>query len=100
MLDNSRLPIEWQVRGAQKRVLLAFLAAPDGVLTFNDVIGAAQSGASAESVPPVVRRHIRELKAKLSHLGIAIDSRWGEGYEMPAASREIIRNAIQQRLAA
>ncbi|QUS39538.1 hypothetical protein RPMA_12350 [Tardiphaga alba] len=100
MSDNVWLPNDWQVHGAQRRVLLAFVSAPAGVMTFDQVIEAARSGARGDSVAPLARRHIRQLNTKLGHLGVTITSRWGEGYEMPAASREIIRNAIQQRLAA
>ena len=93
-------PNEWQVRGAQRKVLAAFYQAPGGAVSYDDIIAMTCPAAKPESQVVISRRHVRELRAKLAHLGVAIHSRWGEGYEMPATSREIIRNAIQQRLAA
>ncbi|OYU91847.1 MAG: hypothetical protein CFE29_03070 [Bradyrhizobiaceae bacterium PARB1] len=94
------LPNEWAVRGAQRDVVAAFLDAPGGALSYPDLAALICPTAKPKSQIVIARRHVRELRAKLGHLGVAIHARWGEGYEMPAASREIIRDAIEKRLAA
>lgn len=93
-------PNEWLVRGAQRNVLAAFYQAPAGALTYAEIIALTCPAAKPESQTVISRRHVRELRAKLNPIGVQINSRWGEGYEMPAASREIIRRAIDERLAA
>lgn len=93
-------PNEWQVRGAQRKVLAALYQSPGGALSHADLIAMTCPAAKPESQSVIARRHIRELRVKLNSLGVVINPRWGEGYEMPAASREIVRHAIQRRLAA
>jgi Transcriptional regulatory protein, C terminal len=92
-------PNEWQVRGAQRKVLAALYRSPGGALSHADLIALTCPAAKPESQTVISRRHIRELRVKLNPLGVIINARWGEGYEMPAASRVIIRNAIDKRLA-
>lgn len=99
-MSDVLLPNEWQIHGAQRRILLMLLDAPGGAITHQQLLDVAESRAQPQSQRVIVRRHIREMREKLNGLGIVINARWGEGYEMPAASREIIRNAIQLRLAA
>jgi DNA-binding response OmpR family regulator len=99
MLIQSTLPNEWQVHGAQKRILLMLLTAPGGAITHQELLEVTGTRAQPQSQRVIVRRHIREMREKLGPLGIVINARWGEGYEMPGPSRDIVRTAIQKRLA-
>jgi DNA-binding response OmpR family regulator len=98
-MSDAILPNEWQIHGAQRRILLTLLDAPGGAITHQQLLDASATRAQPQSQRVIVRRHIREMREKLDNLGVVINARWGEGYEMPAASREIVRTAIVARLA-
>lgn len=99
MRPDVLLPNEWQIHGAQRRILIALLDAPGGAITHAQLLAAAETQAKPQSLRVIVRRHIREMRQKLGPLGVAINARWGEGYEMPAPSRQIISAAIAARIA-
>lgn len=86
------LPIEWKLTATQQRIMAAFCKASDGFLTHQQIFLA--SGSKAEEYDNLVKVQIMHLRKKISVLGLEIEKRWGLGYELTAASREIVRNAI------
>ncbi|MFB6449278.1 helix-turn-helix domain-containing protein [Bradyrhizobium tunisiense] len=86
-------PIEWKLTATQQRLVAAFYKSNDGFLTHDQVFLA--SGSSAEEADNLVKVQIMHLRKKVAPLGIEINKRWGQGYEMTAKSKSIIKAALE-----
>jgi two-component system, cell cycle response regulator CtrA len=95
LLGMSLLPpLEWRLTASQARVLGVIHARP---YASKDAIMAAlyRDGARDEAEIKIVDVMVCHIRRKLKPFGIEIITRWGEGFEMPAASKALVDAALQ-----
>lgn len=85
-------PKEWKLRPAHHRILSCFLQSPNGVRT--DAQLRAVACHSDAECPSIIKMQISYLRKLVKPHGVEIKTRWGVGYELPAASREILERAL------
>lgn len=94
------LPLEWKLQNSQQKPVLALATAPDGYLSHERAFQIV-ARLSTECDPRlVVSQQIFRARPKLKPYGIEILTRWGLGYEMPPASRAVVKAALEQRMPA
>ena len=85
-------PKSWGLRPAHHRILSCFLESPNGVRSDAQLRAVAcHPDAECESI---VKMQISYLRKLMKPHGVEIKTRYGVGYELPAASREILRAAL------
>jgi len=89
------LPFDWGLEPAQNRLVIALAKAPNGYLTHEQIYRAVSMYSTESTVRAIVGIQIHRARKKLASRQITINTRWGTGYEMPQASRDIIKAAIR-----
>lgn len=94
LAGECQFPIEWRLRPASARLLSALLSAPNGYRSY-DALSQIVSPTQVAVGSSLVKVQMAHLRSRLQPLGIEIATRWGEGYELPAASRRAISAALE-----
>lgn len=93
-------PAAWRLQPSEQRILFTLFQAPGGFATHERLFEAGRKWAEGESAMELVRVRVHSARPKLRPFGIEIKTRWGHGYELTAASRAIIKAALEERAAA
>ena len=94
-------PLEWKLSPAQSRLLAALIEAPQGFISYDRAANIVISFAEDSDNPKnIVAAQTCRLRSHLKQYGIEIKTRWSQGYEMPPASKAIIKAALERRAAA
>lgn len=88
------LPFDWQLEPSQIRLVLALAHAPGGYMSHEQLFRVVSVYAGETNPKSLVGQQVHRARRRLAPFHITINNRRTTGYEMPAASREIIRNAI------
>jgi hypothetical protein len=86
-------PIDWRLTEAERRLLAAFYARPDGYLPHRAIVAVYvkyRDRGDAHYTSVIICK----LHHKLKPIGIELFNRHGHGYQLTAASRELIRKAV------
>jgi hypothetical protein len=99
VMPRLLFPHEWLLNRSERHVVASLYAAPDGYrskdmlsccyVIFNGQIERKHEGLAAR---------ISHIRNKLRRYRIQILTRFAEGYELPKASREIIRVALEREV--
>lgn len=85
-------PLEWRLTATQRRLLIALYKTP-GCLTHTQCFTAMDSKAIQSD--SLLNVQIMKLRRRLTPFGVVVKNHWGVGYEIPAASKVIIKAAIR-----
>lgn len=91
-------PREWLLQRKSADILTALYLSETGICS--NVELAASTGITSAEPNDVLKVHICRLRAALRRFDIIIQTRWGQGYELPAKSKAAVAAAIQERIAA
>ncbi|WP_315833922.1 hypothetical protein [Bradyrhizobium prioriisuperbiae] len=87
---STLMPAEWRLPRSLARLAVAFSRAPGGFLTQAQVVDIVCLPSTISDNPSgYAGVRICHLRKAVSKYEIEILTRWGEGYEMPAASRDV-----------
>jgi hypothetical protein len=94
-------PKAWGLARSHQKMLSALYVAP-GCFVSTWKLRNIISSSDNDPLDPmaVVRVQLHYMRKRLLPFGISIACRWGFGYELPPASRAIIKAAIEERLSA
>jgi DNA-binding response OmpR family regulator len=95
LMPRLLFPLAWNLNRGETAVLACLYTSPDGFRS-NEILRATailSMDANGANVAPV---RIYNLRKKLGPLGVVITNRPGEGYVLPAQSREIIKAALKR----
>lgn len=93
--EGAIFPADWELTGAHARMLAALAKAPAGFLSREAVH--AVCSRNGETLVKVIDTQMSRLREKVKGKGIQIVTRWGVGFEMPEASRAIVKAALKLR---
>lgn len=93
-------PSEWRLTAANSRALQALYQAPHGLLSNTQIFNAVRLWADGGDEYALVRVQVHKMRKKLTPFGVEIKLRWGQGYELPANSKAIIKAALTQEVSA
>ena len=93
------LPHAWGLQ-PQERLMVLALYHSSGLLTHEQLSHVIAYKERYSDWDNIVKARICTLRKKLWPFGIEIWTRWGSGYELSTASKQIIKLAIEQRAAA
>lgn len=97
---SDKLPVEWKLQPATHKLVISLYKASGGYLSHDQLYHAVRTYSEECDPKLIVAQQVMRARQKLEPFGIEIKSRWGSGYELPVASRAIIKAAIEQRLSA
>lgn len=99
LTGTTLLPREFRLTESEARLLGVLMQRADAN---RDVIMAAlyRDIHKDEPDPKIVDIFICNIRKKLKPFGIEILTRWGQGYEMPPGSKQIVRDMQAARAAA
>jgi DNA-binding response OmpR family regulator len=92
-VQAEMLPLEWRLTAQEARLLLAFVDAPQGFLSTEKLLRIIAKGSYRS--PQLVSVIVCRCRAKTRQFGIRIETRYGQGFQMPQASREIVKAATK-----
>lgn len=90
------LPYEWKLEPSQRKLVLALAATPSGFLNYNALFQTINCFSTETEPRQLVAQQVHRARRKLGPYGVKLIVRWGEGVEMPAASRAIIKQALER----
>lgn len=85
-------PHEWKLRPAHHRILSCLMESANGIRSYDQLRAVACRDDS--ECDEALKVHVSTLRRRVRELGIEIKTRYGVGYELPAASRELIKRAL------
>ena len=91
--EKLQFPHEWRLEPSEVR-LLSILHTSKGFVPYELLESRIPKHADIGNPRNLVTTRICWLRHKLKPYGIEFVTRWGQGIELPAASRRIIREAI------
>lgn len=96
------LPSDWRLSPAQHRALVALYRAPSGFVSHDAMFDVMKRRVEfdPDHAANLVKKNVHDMRRRLDPFGIRIVLCWGRGYELPPASRAIIKATIEQRSAA
>lgn len=86
-------PPTWRLTSHEGRVLSALLEGRNGAKR-KESLYTAIYGTDGGAEIKIIDAHISRLRAKIGHIGIRIETVWGEGYSLPPASAALLREAL------
>jgi DNA-binding response OmpR family regulator len=92
ILADDPLPIEWGLTATEEKVLRCLIARN---LASKEAIHYALYGSVGDegAEPKIIDVFICKVRPKLLPFGIEIETQWGRGYQLTAASRDAIKSA-------
>lgn len=92
-------PLGWGLTSSEARVLGVLMSRP---LATKEAVMAAlyRDQAKDEAEIKIVDVFVCKIRKKLKPFGVVIETRWGEGYQMPAASKAVVAAALETAAAA
>ena len=88
-----RTPIEWCLTGQESRIFGVLMARE--VATKSNIMNALYGGMDEAEIK-IVDVFMCKIRAKLKRFGIAIETRWGEGYYMTKQMKALAESMIAE----
>jgi len=95
IMADDPLPIEWGLTVTEEKVLRCLIARN---LASKEAIHYALYGSMGEDGAEIkiVDVLVCKLRPKVLPFGIEIETQWGRGYQLTAASRDVIKSALRK----
>lgn len=97
---NITFPSEWSLRPSGARLLAALYVAPSGYVSRDLAFKYLAFSDDSTAEKDIVGSQVFYMRKRLGPFGIEIKTRWGLGFELPPASKVIVKAALEQRASA